>query len=479
MLKKNGSPQLKLHAYTIEDLMPQDHFLRDVDRLIDFNFIYDKVEDLYSNTGRGSIDPVIIVKMLLIGYLYGIMSERKLEKEIIVNIAYRWFLGLDFDDSIPDHSTLSQLRRRKFKDSNLFQEIFDEIVYRCIDAGLVDGKLLLRDSTHIRANVRDDLREKITVKVEPSEYMKKLDELALQDGLIKTTKKTSPFAKEKTKEVTKSTSDPDSGILKRTGKPGGFHYLSYETVDSKSGIITDVEVTAGNHYDANGCSESVQNQIEKFDLETEEFCADTAFDSGEIHHDMLEINVKTYIPIREQRNQYSDLIFRQSDFEYDRENNCYICPNGCKLTFSHFVKRQGSLLYSASVKDCKNCSLKSKCVSSEKAKYRTIYRHYHQSEIDIQRKNNSTERYKKIMRLRQIWCEGNFSHQKARHCLSRAKMRGIEKVTEQCLMSACALNLIRLVKGLKKQRNTSAYSYIGSVFADFHGFFRLRLCFVV
>ena len=471
MLKKNGSPQLKLHTFTIEDLMPQDHFLRDVDSLVDFDFIYEKVEGLYSHTGRGSIDPVVIIKMLLIGYLYGIMSERKLEKEIIVNIAYRWFLGLNLDDDIPDHSTISQLRRRKFKDSNLFQEIFDEIVRRCIDAGLVDGTLLLRDSTHIRANVRDDLREKITVAVEPSEYMKKLDELALQDELIKTTKKTSPLAKEKTKEITESITDPDCGILNREGKPNGFHYLCYETVDSKNGIITDVDVTAGNNHDANGCSQRLQYQIEKFGFETEEFGADTGFDSGEVHSDMLEMNIRTYIPIKESRNQYSDLIFRQSDFEYNSEENHYICPNGCKLKFSSFAKGKGYLIYAASTKDCRICPIRNECISSEKSKYRTIYRLYHQAEIDIQRKNNETARYNEVMRLRQIWCEGNHSHQKARHCLSRAKMRGIEKVMEQCLMSACALNLIRLVKGLKKQRNTSVFTHIFDVFANFRLYF--------
>jgi transposase len=117
MLRKNGSQQIKLMCYTIEDLMPQEHFLRDLDKYVSFDFIYDKVAHLYSAVGKPSIDPVVIFKMLLIGYLYNIDSERNLEKEVTVNIAYRWFLGLDLDDDVPDHSTFSQLRRRKFKDS--------------------------------------------------------------------------------------------------------------------------------------------------------------------------------------------------------------------------------------------------------------------------------------------------------------------------------------------------------------------------
>ena len=114
MLKRAESKQMKMSFVTLEELMPQEHFLRDLDRLVDFDFIYDKVADLYSNTGRPAIDPVVMIKMMLIGYIYGIDSERKLEQEITVNIAYRWFLGIDFDERVPDHSTSSQLRRRKF-----------------------------------------------------------------------------------------------------------------------------------------------------------------------------------------------------------------------------------------------------------------------------------------------------------------------------------------------------------------------------
>ena len=120
--------------------------MRDLDRLVDFSFIYEKVESLYSNTGRPSIDPVVLVKMLLIGYLYGIDSERKLEQEIRVNIAYRWFLGLELGDNVPDHSTISQLRRRKFNGTTLFEDVFEQVVRLCIEKGLITGKLLLTDS---------------------------------------------------------------------------------------------------------------------------------------------------------------------------------------------------------------------------------------------------------------------------------------------------------------------------------------------
>lgn len=126
---------------------------------------------------------MVIIKILLIGYLYGINSERRLEQEVQVNLAYRWFLGIELDEVIPDHSTLSQLRRRKFKGSRIFEEIFNTLVIQCIDIGLIDGKLLLSDSTHVRANTRNDKRESITVEVEPSEFLKRVNDQAKKDGL--------------------------------------------------------------------------------------------------------------------------------------------------------------------------------------------------------------------------------------------------------------------------------------------------------
>jgi transposase len=474
MLKKIGAKQTKMVFLTIEDLMPEEHFLRDVDKYVNFDFIYDRVEHLYSKIGKPSIDPVVIIKMLLIGYLYDIISERRIEKEIHVNIAYRWFLKYDLDETIPDHSTISQLRRRKFKDTELFREIFDEVVRRCMEAGLVNGELLLTDSTHVKADVCDIKREVVIVKEEPSAYMKRLDELALQDGLITETKKTSPKAKEKTKEIKKSITDPDSGILKRPGKPGGFHYLSHNTIDGNNGIITDVHVTAGNEKDSTPHSERIQYQIEKFGFNTKEVGGDTGYDCGEIHSDMLEMGIKTYIPKCEHANKYTNLTFNAEDFKFDIENDCYICPNGCVLKYSGYVKGEGQKRYAAHTKDCSNCPLKSRCIAGKVKKYRTINRPYHQTQIEIQQQNNDTPRYAQVLRKRQIRCEGNNSHQKARHCLTRAKMRGIEKVTEQCLLSACALNLKRLVKKLKSQGRVSATACFTELFYDIFGFWGKR-----
>lgn len=445
MLNRNENKQMKMCLVTLDELMPQEHFLRDLDRCVDFNFIYDKVEALYSNTGRPSVDPVMLIKMMLIGYLYGIESERRLEQEVRVNIAYRWFLGIELDEPVPDHSTISQLRRRKFSGTTIFQDIFDEIVRKCMEEGLVTGKLLLTDSTHIRANARNDLREVIEVPDTPSEYMQKLDREAFEMGLIK-----EPVVyPEKTKSVTKSITDPDSGLLNRPGKPNAFCYLNHQTTDAENGIITDVFVTPANVNDCSPHTERLEHQIDKFGFETESVCADAGYDNAEVYDAMLKRNIKTYIPRRQKPvvNCNYEEDFNPGNFQYDSNKNVYICPAGKELHYRSYLKQKGYKRYVAKKKDCMSCPYKEQCIGKSNNP-RKIERNMHEEARREQAKNNGTTEYYEAMRFRKIWCEGNFSHQKERHNLKRTFKRGIEKITEQCLLSACALNLKRLVKAM-------------------------------
>lgn len=447
MLNRNENRQMKMCVVTLEELMPQKHFLRDLDKCIDFSFIYEKVEALYSNTGRPSVDPVMLVKMLLIGYLYGIESERRLEQEIRVNIAYRWFLGIELDEPVPDHSTISQLRRRKFSGTTIFQDIFDEIVRKCMEEGLVTGKLLLTDSTHIRANARNDLREVIEVPDTPSEYMQKLDREAYELGLIK---EQVEYDTTKTKKVTKSITDTDSGLLNRPGKPNAFCYLNHQTCDSENGIITDVFVTPGNVSDNVPHTARIECQINKFDFHTKAICADAGYDSPEIYTAMSKAGIKSYIPIGSTGTPQKSIdgkLYDNTEFIYDRNEDIYICPNGKTLAYSSYRKGRGRKRYISKSSDCKSCPLKEKCIGNRQSQ-KTIDRHLHADILQEQRNSIDTPEYFRAMRLRQIWCEGNFAHQKEQHNLRRTFKRGIEKVTEQCLLSACALNLKRLVKAI-------------------------------
>jgi transposase len=184
MLTNNDSAQHKMEIVYIENLVPQDHILRKIDRYINFSFIRDLTKDLYCpDNGRPSIDPIVLFKMLFIGYLFGIRSERQLVKEVEVNIAYRWFLGLSLTDKVPDHSTISQNRRRRFNGSDIFQSIFDEIVNQAVDHGLVQGKILYADSTHIKANANKNKFIKQEIQKSVKDYVEELDSTVDEDRI--------------------------------------------------------------------------------------------------------------------------------------------------------------------------------------------------------------------------------------------------------------------------------------------------------
>lgn len=152
----------------IESLIPETHLLRKIERMVSFDFIYDPLAPYYPATGRPSVDPVSMFKMLLIGYLYGIKSERRLVEEVQLNIAYRWFCGFELDDTIPNHSTFSKTRTRKWQQSDLFQKAFYEIVKQCIDSGLIDGEAMAADGSYIPANVSRESWINVEIEVEQS-----------------------------------------------------------------------------------------------------------------------------------------------------------------------------------------------------------------------------------------------------------------------------------------------------------------------
>jgi transposase len=219
MMGRKDDYQSKLEFIDLNVFVPSNHILRQINQKIDFSFIYDKMERYYSKLGRKSLDPVLLFKMLLIGYLFNIDSERELEQEVNLNIAYRWFLGLDLTDKVPDHSTFSQNRRRRFKDSTVTQEIFDYIVKLCIVKGLVTGEVVVSDSTHIKASAAKGKIEKVVVEKTTSQYLntleeeakkieKELDEIRLVSGNKKRGRKPKVSDTE-TKSVVKT--DPDSG----------------------------------------------------------------------------------------------------------------------------------------------------------------------------------------------------------------------------------------------------------------------------
>ena len=222
--------QLKLHMVTIEDLMPQEHFLRKLEAALDLSFVYEETSPLYSRKyGRPPIDPVVLVKYLLVGFLYGIPSERQIEQRVQTDVALRWYLGLDLFDRVPDHSTISQLRRRKPSFRKVFRRLFEEVVRQCVAAGLVSGRLAVTDSTHVKANASQASEELVEMPEEAGVYWERLDAYE-EEGLEELERRTGKRRKKRTKQIKRdnrrskkrvSRTDPESGHMKRPRQAGG------------------------------------------------------------------------------------------------------------------------------------------------------------------------------------------------------------------------------------------------------------------
>nr|WP_325205096.1 transposase [uncultured Oscillibacter sp.] len=251
--------QLKYHMVTIEDLVPAEHFLRKLEAALDLSFVHEETAHLYSRRyGQPPIDPVMMVKYLLLGFLYGIPLERQIEVRCADSNAFCWYLGIDLGERVPDHSTISQLRRRKPAFRKVFRRLFEEVVRQCVEKGLVSGRLAVTDSTHIKANASRASEQEIDVPEEAGNYWKPLDAYE-EEGLEELKQRTRKRRAKRTKQVKKDKcrsrkkvrrTDPESGCMKRPGKPNGFYYLSHQTADPDHGIITAVIVTTGDVHDS-------------------------------------------------------------------------------------------------------------------------------------------------------------------------------------------------------------------------------------
>ncbi len=449
--------QLCWHTYTIEELVPQEHFLRKLAAVLDLSFVREATRKLYSKTGRPSIDPVVLIKFLLLGYLYGLRSERKIEEECLEKPSFRWYLGLDLFDPVPDHSTISQLRRRKPAFRKIFRQLFEEVVRQCVEAGLVSGRVVGTDSTHVKAcasRASEYLKE---VEEEPGVYWDRLDqyEEAAQEELEQ---KTGRRQKKRTKQIKRdhrhphrrvSRTDPEAGYLNRPGKPKGMHYLSHQTVDTDHGVILDVAVTSGDVSDAAPYLDQLE-RVHREVIPIQTATADAIYDFPLAHQVLGEHGINFFVrPIT--HYEPTTVEIRRNDFTYDGENDCYLCPNGKSLRLNTLRRSSSGLqwVYSADRKDCQACPLKECCLSEcRKTGSRKLERSYFEPAVRRDLDRQAEPDYRQALKLRQIWCEGTFAAQKWGHNLTRVLRRGLEAAEDHCLLSATAMNLKRMIKCL-------------------------------
>ncbi|TMZ69239.1 IS1182 family transposase [Klebsiella pneumoniae] len=448
VLRSNKEKQNELEFVCIEELVPEDHLLRKVDKHIDFSFITDKVRPLYcENNGRPSIDPVVLFKMMFIGYLFGIRSERQLEKEIRVNVAYRWFLGLNLTDSVPDHSTIRWNRRTRFQGTTIFQDIFDEIVLQAINRRMVGGRALLTDSTHLKAHANKRKFEKKTVQVKTKAYLEELNQ-AIQDDRREHGKKPLKERKEgnETKEVKVSTTDPESGYMYREGKPEGFYYLDHRTTDLKYNIITDVHVTAGNVHDSVPYLDRLDRQIERFGFQVEGVALDSGYLTVSICKGLSDRHIFGVIGHRRYRPVKG--LMPKWKFKYDPNTDTYRCPDGETLSYST-TDREGYRQYKSDPAHCAQCPLLEQCTRS-KNHQKVITRHVWEKHKEKVRAHRLSSTGKYLYKKRKETIERSFADAKELHGLRYCRLRGREKVQEQALMTAAAQNIKKIANHLTK-----------------------------
>ncbi|WP_347860729.1 IS1182 family transposase [Salimicrobium sp. PL1-032A] len=440
-------------SVSTEEFVPSDHFLRAVDEIIDFSFIETIVSPYYCHdNGRTSIPPITLFKMLFIGFFYGVRSERQLEKELKANIVYRWFLGFSLRDPIPDHSTISFNRHKRFKDTTVFEEIFQEIVRQAQEKHLVDGRILITDSTHIKANANKNRYVRKVKQEKVAHYLEELEEDVQEDRRTHGKKPLKPkkargTASKKIAMTRESVTDPDSGFLMRDHKPRGFFYLDHRTVDTKHNIITDTYITPANVHDSEPYLDRLRAQTRTFGFCVEAVALDAGYATGNIAKTLNKEKIFAVVGYR--RFKGGNVKVPKRTFSYVDTLDAYACPMGCKLSYVT-TDRQGYRQYKSRPEDCQGCPLRGDCFSA-KADRRTITRHVWEEEKEKLKANKRTATGKRLYKSRSWTVERSFADAKERHGYRYARGRGHTCVQEQAYMTATAQN-IKKIATLEKKR---------------------------
>ena len=468
MLRDPSPQQLEIEMVTLESLVPQDHLLRKIDQFISFEFIRDKVRDLYCpDNGRPAVDPVTLFKMLFIGYLFGIPSERRLVQEIQVNVAYRWFLRLRLTDKVIDASTFSQTRRRRFAESTIYQDIFDDIVRQAVSYRMVGGRVLYTDSTHLKASANKKKWREAQVTASARAYMDELEQAVEQDRLRHNKKplpeKTrrpddedndsgTPEQEAATRTIKQSTTDPDSGYMVREGKPEGFFYLDHRTVDAKYAIITDSHVTPGNVNDSTPYLARLDRQVETFGFEVEAVGLDAGYNNAPLCHGLVKRGLVDSVLGYCRPPRHAGYLPKRA-YVYDEEQDVYRCPQGEVLQYQT-TNREGYRIYVSNPTVCAGCERRMECTRSRN-KQKQVTRHVWQDDRERLDRNRLSEVGRRLYKGRQETVERSFADAKQHHGHRYARYRGLSKVQMQSLLAAACQNMkkIALVQSRKRGKD--------------------------
>jgi transposase len=430
------------YSFCLEKVVPDDHLVRKIAAFLDLAWVRVELAPYYSSTGRPSIDPELMIRMLIIGYVFAIRSERLLCRELQVNLAYRWFCRLSIEDRIPDHSAFSRARHERFRESDLFRGVFERVVETCIAAGLVGGEGFAVDASLIVADANkqrsipgkdwDSNRDPEGASRAVKEYLATLDDAAFGAASKVTPKFVSP-------------SDPAAQWTGAMRGPAFFAYADNYLIDVKFGIIMDVEASRAIRQAEVGAAKTmIERTEERFGIKPNRLAADTAYGSGaNLNWLVTDKDIAPHIPVID-KSKRADGTFSREDFTFDKDRNVYICPaENVLATTGNPVNDGETLLYLASTRDCRSCPLKPQCCPNMPA--RRIPRSIYEESRDIARALAKTEMFEQSRRDRKR-VEMLYAHLKRILRLGRLRLRGPRGAQFEFMLAAIAQNLRRLAK---------------------------------
>ena len=455
MLTKRPKRFYSSEIVNLDEMIPKTHFLRIIEKYFDWNFIYDEVEKQYSVFGRPSIDPVVLFKIHILKFLFHEDSLRRTYENLKFNNLYRWFIGYDLNEDVPDHSTYSQNYKRKFcnLEKDILQIVFDKVIELLVEHNCLDMTSVYIDSTHTKAYANKKKNHKEMVKIEAKKYQKELElEIVLKglheedlseeeyleevEKIIKCNEEVDTEEVIGEKEIIVSNVDKDAGMLYKSDKEKMFAYNTSVICDNNNYILT-VDTNPSNMHDSVSFYQSFDNLVNHFDItKIKHFVGDAAYLTSHICKTIIDLDMIPAFPYT--RKGYKQGYFKKYEFVYDEHNDIYICPNEKDLIPTGSINKDGYIIYKASEKDCSNCPFKDKCT---KSKYKQILRHV------WERYKEMTEEYrhhldvKEIYRQRPQHIERVFADGKMKYGLRSTYFRTKERVYRELTLFYACMNL--------------------------------------
>ncbi len=450
MMGRESAPQpcLFYTGINLDKRVRSDHVLRKVARLVDFDFVYGEVKESYGYNGNVSVPPPMILKLMLLLVLYNVRSERELMATLAERLDWLWFLGLDLDSEIPDHSVLSKARKRWGVE--LFRRFFERIVWQCVESGLVDGRKLFCDSSLIEADaslnsVVDTQGLKRYLNPAYRELEARLEEREKEEGHKEDPPDGFPRQNVVNQRYT-STTDPDASVVRKGQGKAKLHYQTHRGIDGAYGVITATMIGPGDENEAHRLADLIEAHHDNSQRNAEVVVADSKYGTTANFLECFDRGVLAHIPVLKQTQDQQERrrrIFPESLFVYDPQTDTYICPAGQSLRRrKHWVERQ-AFEYVTARGVCQQCSLRIQCTRSQSAG-RTLKRHERQEILDHLRTQAQSRLAKRDIRIRQHFMERSFAHG-TRFGLKRARWRGQWRVQIQDYLIAVVQNIQLLV----------------------------------